>query len=154
MKNMPKMETIETTYDSAYQMLSNKYGDSQAYSYLDSYRKTGKIEVIPNEEGVRDMLNNYAWYQFKLYMDKLEMTNYSGIENSFNKCMQSLTKEYGLSDAINKMQDFIDSGNINALVTSDGAHNGMIYSVDDYRNYLMYNNEYSTNIFDIYKNVW
>ena len=75
---------------------------------------------------------------------------FRAIENSFNLCMAALEKKYGFNTAVQQMQAFINTGNINYITSTDGARQSIQYDVTDYRRYLQSINNGSLNISQLY----
>ena len=151
---LPAPDTIATAYDAVYDIMVNKYGVKETEIRLKNYYNTGNINEITREDGARDKLRKYSLEEFRQYLNEVEMQKvndkFRAIENSFNLCMSALEKKYGFNKAVQQMQSFINTGNINYITSTDGARQSIQYDVTDYRRYLQSINNGSLNISQLY----
>ena len=75
---------------------------------------------------------------------------YRAIENSFYLCFNSLVQKYGYKQAIANLQSYIDTGDINRITRYNGARNSIVYSIEDYRDYVRTINNGSLNVKNIF----
>ena len=154
MKYLPQNETIGTTYDQVYDILVNKYGEEETQWRLKKYYETGQDSYITRDGGARDMLKKYTLQEFRTYMDQVEAIKvndkYRAIENSFYLCFNSLVQKYGYKQAIANLQSYIDTGDINRITRYNGARNSIVYSIEDYRDYVRTINNGSLNVKNIF----
>ena len=69
------------------------------------------------------------------------------LDNSFISAWTSQTKKYGLDNAIDSFQKFLDTGNFNYITRDENARNLLMkFSIDEIRNFVRVNNNGSLSI--------
>lgn len=140
-KYLPKKVTLASTYDQVYNIMVTKFGEQDTIRRLREYSTTGNANLITRDGGARDLLTKYSVADFKNYLDQIEIdrinSHFKAVEQSFNLAFGALIRKYGANMAVDQMEAYISSGDLNKITRSEGARDALRqFSVEDIKTYI------------------